>query len=152
MTRQHQQGFTLIEIMMVVVIVAILAAIAYPSYQEHVRSARRADAQAVLLQAAQFLERFHTVNARYDKTKPGGVDVALPADLTASPSGSANSYYTIAIQDVTASSYVLQATPVAGSSQEYNGFLQYTSAGVRSWDRDNSGTVDAGESCWTKTC
>jgi len=76
------QGFTLIELMIAVAIVGILAAIAYPSYIEHVRKTRRADAKAVVLELSQWMERFYTENSRYDKTR-AGVDVALP--FTQSP-------------------------------------------------------------------
>lgn len=58
--RPRQTGFTLIELMTVVAIVGILAAIAYPSYQEHIRRANRADAQASLMELAQFMERSYT--------------------------------------------------------------------------------------------
>ena len=56
----QQQGFTLIELMIVVAIVGILSAIAYPSYAEYVRRGHRADARAGLLQAQQWLERAST--------------------------------------------------------------------------------------------
>jgi prepilin-type N-terminal cleavage/methylation domain-containing protein len=45
-------GFTLIEVMITVAIVAILAAIALPTYRDHVRKSRRAEAQAFLMNAS----------------------------------------------------------------------------------------------------
>jgi type IV pilus assembly protein PilE len=62
----RNRGFTLIEVMIVVAIVAILAAIAFPSYARYVEQARRADAKAALLDAAQRLERCHTQFGAYD--------------------------------------------------------------------------------------
>ena len=46
-------GFTLIELMMVIVIVAVLTMIAYPAYQSFTVKANRAEAQSYLMDVAQ---------------------------------------------------------------------------------------------------
>lgn len=62
---KKQNGFTLIEVMIVVVIIAILSAIAYPSYQDSVRRTKRAEAQSALMDGAQRLEAYYTKNGTY---------------------------------------------------------------------------------------
>ena len=65
MSAQKTLGFTLIELMIVVAVVAILAAIAYPSYQNQVRKTRMGQAQADMLELAQFMERCFVANNTY---------------------------------------------------------------------------------------
>lgn len=60
-----QSGFTLIEVMIVVVIIGILAAIAYPSYDEYVKRANRSEGQALLNDAAARQERYFAQNNAY---------------------------------------------------------------------------------------
>lgn len=63
--RHTDNGFTLIEVMIVVAIVAILAAVAFPSYQEQVRKSRRGEAKAALLKTMQAQEKYYTQFNRY---------------------------------------------------------------------------------------
>ena len=60
-----QRGFTLIEVMAVVVIFLLLAALAYPSLVAYVIKARRVEAQAALLQTMQDQERYYTLHNIY---------------------------------------------------------------------------------------
>nr|WP_290829194.1 type IV pilin protein [Halomonas sp.] len=60
-----QRGFTLIELMIVVVIIGIVASFAYPSYTRHVQKSMRSDAHAGLTQAAAALERCYTRTYTY---------------------------------------------------------------------------------------
>ena len=99
---ERQQGFSLIEVMIVVVIIGILASIAYPSYTRYVERAQVSDGQSGLLQAAQVMERCYTANMRYE-------------NCTA-PSASPEGYYSIdfASGEPTATTYILEATGEEG--------------------------------------
>lgn len=63
--KNDQNGFTLIELMVVVVVVAILAAIAIPSYQQYIRRGHLAQAQQEMLKLAEQLERHKAKNFSY---------------------------------------------------------------------------------------
>jgi type IV pilus assembly protein PilE len=57
----RHSGFTLVELMIVVVVASILVAIAVPSYQYEVQKARRTDARNAILDIAAREERFLSV-------------------------------------------------------------------------------------------
>jgi len=58
-------GFTLIEMMVVLVIVSILAAVAYPAYTDAVRKAKRTEGRAALMQLMQQEERYYSQHNSY---------------------------------------------------------------------------------------
>jgi len=61
----QQRGFTLIEIMIVVVIIGIISAIAMPSYTNYVRESRRAEAMTLISQVISAQERFYIEQRTY---------------------------------------------------------------------------------------
>jgi len=77
----NQRGFTLIELMIVVVIVGILAAIAIPAYQNYVREARRAEAKSELLRLAQVQTKWRITNISYAAPLDVVTDVAKYYDF-----------------------------------------------------------------------
>ena len=91
------RGFTLIELMIVVAVIAILASIAYPSYVDSVRKARRADAQAEMVQYAGFAERIFTETNSY-------------AGATKVASGIVDNFYNFDINPLTATTFTIIAT------------------------------------------
>jgi len=67
-SNQSIRGFTLIELLITVVVFAVVTAIALPVYQGKVRESRRADARALLLDAANREHRFFADNNAYTTT------------------------------------------------------------------------------------
>ena len=138
---QKNQGFTLIELMIVVAIVGILAAVAYPSYQESVRRTKRADAQADMMALANNLQRFKIANFSF---KPNGTAVTLN-DIGSNGNipSSGTALYTVALSDIDGSKWTMTATPVATSSQAGDGNLVLNHRGQRCWTKGSSCTPSA---------
>ncbi|MFM9914466.1 MAG: type IV pilin protein [Rhizobacter sp.] len=145
-----QRGFTLIELMITVAIVAVLASIAYPSYREYIDRSRRSEAQGILMESAQWMERFYAENYRYDQNTAGTAVATLFAGrFTQSPRSGAASY-TLGIQNVTATTFVVRATRTGSMAADKCGNFEITGTGIR---RVDSATVSADQAqamsrCW----
>jgi type IV pilus assembly protein PilE len=103
----HTRGFSLIELAIALAIAAILAALALPSYQEHVRKGRRADAVSRLTLVLQAQERWRANRASYAGDLS---DLGLPQTVD-------GGHYSLALASASADGYQATATPVAGSPQ-----------------------------------
>jgi type IV pilus assembly protein PilE len=139
--KRLQQGFSLIEIMIVVAIVGIITAIAIPNYTEYVARGHRADARAGLLQAQQWMERASTARGTYPLTIPA--ELTWAADTT--------KRYTVGFQaGNTNSAFTLVATRRAGGSQASDrcGDFTLTNTGTRGANNLASGTTAA--ECWNR--
>ncbi|WP_347331155.1 type IV pilin protein [Marinimicrobium locisalis] len=110
MNERNQNGFTLIEVMIVVAILGILAAIAYSSYQNQVIRSNRSDARVTLSDTAQRLQRCYTSYSRYNDD-----NCTVYEQLTEGGAAieSAEGYYEVTISDDTATTYTLTATAIA---------------------------------------
>lgn len=63
--KNRRSGFTLIEVLVVVIIVAILAAVAFPIYQQYVKSAYASDAQATIGAIMNASKMYYQDNGQY---------------------------------------------------------------------------------------
>lgn len=150
------RGFTLIELMVVVVIATILLSIAVPSYMAQIRQSRRTEAKTALLDLAGREERYLTTN-------PAGYTI-VPADLGYSgfgvgfPVGSDYYYLTVCSPACAPSaigstpSYTLIATPVPGQSQakdtQCTAFAVDSAGQQYAADSTNTYTAAAQSYCW----
>lgn len=119
-TVKHK-GFTLIELMVVVVIVGLLAAVASTLYQDHIRKGRRAEAKAEISRVAQTEYKWRVNHSTYTDTASD-----IPATST--------QYYSIGIVSgsATATAFTVTATPISGTDQEKDrcGVLSINQTGV----------------------
>jgi type IV pilus assembly protein PilE len=150
MTRRTRQthirtfGFTLVELMVVLLIVAILAAVALPMYQSEVRESRRTDAKTAVLDLAAREEKYFSLNNNYTGS-PINLGYASTSSSATFPQNVGSGYYqinvcvqTATVGQVTATActtstgnstsgntYVIAVIPVAGKSQANDSTCQY---------------------------
>jgi type IV pilus assembly protein PilE len=107
-TGKRKKGFTVIELMIVLVIVALLMALAYPSYVKYVRKAKRGEAQQMLMNWSVNQEIYRSNNTTYDD----GTDIDEPCSQTG-----ADCDYTFTVTGTSATAYTLTATAPSGTDQ-----------------------------------
>ena len=146
----RRAGFTLIELMIVVVIMVVLAALAWPALTEAVQRSRRADGMSALAVMMQAQERWRANNPRYQPTMaelPGGQAVLSP-----------DRHYDISLVDgsVTATAYTARATARSGSPQAHDSRCQVLEVAVDGGrityrSQASGGTANAApDPCWAR--
>lgn len=122
--RTRTTGFTLIELMIVVVIATILLSIAIPSYMSQVRESRRTEAKTALLDLAGREESYFSTNGSVYTTTAGNLG------YNALPGPSPNGYYTIAVACTAAAGVALGCgDPAAPNGPAY--YLTATPIGTQ---------------------
>lgn len=108
MDMSRNSGFTLIELMVVLLIVGILSAVAVPTYRQYVIRAQRTEAKTALLQLAANQERHYLQNNTYTD------DLALLGFATGV---SENAVYTLSVPIADAATFQAIAVPTPGGGR-----------------------------------
>ena len=118
---RYDRGFTLIELMIVVVIIAILSTIAIPSYRQYVIRGNRSAAQSAMMDLANREQQFLLANRRYGAA--ADLNYALPSDIAE------NYTLDLDVPDDMVPAYTITLTPIGG--QVSDGELTLNSQGVK---------------------
>jgi len=130
---RHARGFTLIEMMIVVVIIGILSTIAWPSYNSYLARSRRSDAQSLMLSVVNKEAQFLLDARQYtDTLGAGGLGIASQGWNCGAPTTAcSNAYYTVTVT-LTAGpppGYTVVGTPAG--TQVDDGTLNFISTGPK---------------------
>lgn len=124
MRKQKQNGFTLIEIMIVLTVIGVLSAIAIPNYMDNIRRSARTAGQNYLSDLAQKQElRYQSVRTYTDVlgTNPG--ELPLP------PSDVSKRYSNPVIDIAAAGTFTIKLSPLPSGILTTDGFLWIDSMG-----------------------
>lgn len=136
-------GFSLIELMIVLLIMCILACFSYPSYTQYITDSHRIDGKTALLDLANRMENYYSINNTYEKAS-----IATGKDTDVLSSNiSKEGWYTLSITRASESTFSLKAIPL--KTQAINDVICQELT-INNFGEQGSApqNKDASKSCW----
>ncbi|MGV6826831.1 MAG: type IV pilin protein [bacterium] len=133
---QFSRGFTLIEVMIVLVVVAILAAVAFPQYADFVRKGKRSQAMNAL------------ENIRFEQEKWRANDTDYGTDAEVDPADNINANapdYTVTVTANSATSFTATATATGDQANDDSDCTTFTIT-----EAGPNGSAAILEKCWKR--
>lgn len=143
--KQRTQGFTLIELMIVVAIVAILVVVAYPAYSKQIRKGHRVDAKSAVLEAAAREEKFFATHNQYSNVAVDLNYAALPFDVISN--GQKVYELSITVNTAGAPTYLITATPFGDQVNDACHTYQVDNFGTQA-NLSSGGAPNSTTGCW----
>ena len=143
---QARNGFTLIEVMIVVVIIGILAAVAFPSYTAYMKRGYRSQAEQLMAEIGSREVQYMLDARAYTATiGTGGLNVANKDGWTCT-TNCTNSHYTVQVTVLASPPrFYVTATPSGTQADDGTLYLHATTAGAYS---EGLKTRTAGDNKW----
>lgn len=135
MHKANNRGYSLLEVMIVLLIMSILAMAAVPLYQRHLVKSRRYEAEQVLIASALALEHYHQTARSYKGATLSNLNVDLQT---------ISDYYTVLVTYKSSTSYVVSAIPNPNQDDKACGTLTLNQLGQRGY----SGVAKLLSDCW----
>lgn len=164
--KMNNKGFTLVELMIVVLIVGVLAMIAFPSYQRYVLRSHRVEARNMLQAIATRIDQNYKITRDWSRlAQKDNSGNFLPLNdgtladwgMNAAPAGGAARYNISFVADPTANGYTLRAAATPAQAGDDCGAFFLDQSGAKMAAATPTGDIPATRSrdplsqdCWKK--
>lgn len=147
---KRNKGFTLIELIVVVVIIGLFSAVARPYYNQYQIKAARADVQAEMLRVAEQLIAYKALNNNYANLNPLGSTNSMTYPTV-------NPRYTLTLSVKNSASgatqgtngaFELKATPITSSQQKGDGVICLNQELYKYWEKGKTACSLTATSTW----
>ena len=123
---KNTNGFTLIELMIVVAIIGVLAAIAYPSYQSYVIKTKRVDMMTEMQNIASEIESRKLAQGSYS-----AISASVKTDFATAYPRQGTQLYDVTITNPLVAKWTITAIPKTGSQMANDGTLTLNYQNIR---------------------